>query len=287
MNILITCQFFSYFSGSATYVLDLAIELVRRGNKVTILSSTGGEITDIAEKKGIRVVDFNYVEDILSEKFDIIHGNQEVPTWMAARGFNAPVVQTLHNSLGYEAPCIHPNVKRYIAAKESELEHFKELNPTFIRIGVDLNKYRPMPWRARKEGSKECVAFIGTYDHLRARALQHLIMLSRKQDFDVVYIGKPMMDLALPESVKVVPETSNIEEWMNASSAVASILQGRTAIEAWACGKDYYCYDVDAQGNILSMNIMPPPESMYEYDIRYMTDRVEQIYKEAIDSYAI
>lgn len=278
MKILITCQFFNYFSGSATYVLDLALELKRRGNDVTIMSNIGGEITEQARAGHVRVVDFNEIADIINYPFDIIHANQQGPTEIAALMFDAPIVQTLHNSLGHESPYIHPKVRKYVAAKPSEVELFKALSPELVTLAVDLNKYSPQK-RSVKRWINRTIAFIGTYDYLREKPLKRLIELGEEQGFEVVYIGRPMQPLDLPKSVKIIEETSDIPNLMNSVDAVASILQGRTAVEAWACGKDYWCFDVDRGGNILSLEVIPPPVDMIPHDIRYMTDRMESIYR--------
>lgn len=288
MKILITCDSFNYCSGSATYVHDLAIELKKRGNEVTILSTIGGEITNSALQKGIKCFDFSNVFEIQDEVFDIIHCNQYDPAKIAMEFWDTPAVMTLHNSLGFEKPFIHPNIKRYIAAKPSEVETFKDLNPVLVNIGVDFerfNKANADKVKLKKDTmnlQKPVVFFIGTFDILREKPLLDLYKKGKEQGFEIVFVGRSMLKYDPPEDIKCVPETFYIEKWIEASDGVASILIGRTAIEAWACGKDYYCYTVDGKGNILDFEIMPPPEDMSKYDIRFMTDRIVELYQEAI-----
>lgn len=288
MKILISCISFNYCSGSATYVHDLARELVKRGNQVTILSEVGGQIKKSAEKGGVRCIDFSMVWEIQDEQFDIIHCNQYDPAKIALEYFDAPAVMTLHNSLGFETPFIHENIKRYIAAKESEVETFKNLNPIYIPIGVDTerfntnNKYKMAERKKEMNLQKPCIFFIGTFDKLREKALMHLFAKGKEEGFEVIFVGRSMLKYDPPEAIKCVGEAFHVEKWIEASDGVASILQGRTCIEAWACGKDYYCYDVDKDGNIKSMEVLPPPVDMSIYDIKYMTDKILEVYQEAL-----
>jgi len=290
MNILITCQFFNYCSGSAMYVHDLAIELKRRGNTVTILSELGGEISNSALKAGIKLVDFSQVFSIQDEHFDVLHLNQSGPAEMAIEFWpDTPATMTLHSSLGIEAPYIHPNIKKYIAAKQTEVEKFKALNPQLIHIGVDFERYNTKgaaKVAADREqlgiADKKSIVFIGSYDRLREKALTDLIAKGKEQGFTVVFVGRPMLGHQPPQGVMLVQETFFIEKWMEASDGVASILLGRTAIETWACGKDYWCYDVNEKGDILGLTVMPPPEDMSQYDIKFMTDRIFEIYQNII-----
>lgn len=290
MKILIACEYFNYCSGSATYVFDLANELKKRNHEVTILSAVGGELKRIAEKNAIRCIDFSNVWEIQDEKFDIIHCNQYDPSKIALDFFDAPAVMTLHNSLGFETPYIHPNIKRYIAAKESEVEKFKHLNPLLINIGVDFERFnrKGSDTMAEKKKTmnlqKPCVFFIGTFDKLREKALTALYELGRRKDrnFEVIFVGRSMVEYNPPQTIKHVQETFYIEKWIQASDGVAGILQGRTCIEAWACGKDYYCYNVDKDGNILDWKILPPPEDMTKYDVKFMTDKILELYNEVL-----
>lgn len=288
MKILISCQFFNYCSGSATYVYDLAVELVKRGHSVTVLSQIGGEISNAAGLKGIRLLDFSQIFEIQDETFDIMHLNQSGPAELTLAYFDFPAVMTLHSSLGIESPFIHNNIKHYIAAKPSEVETFKELTPILIDIGVDFERFNTKGRTdilAKKEElgiKKEVVAFIGSFDMLREQSLYDLIKKSKEEDFEIIYIGQSMLKHGLPEEISKVPETFFIEKWIESVDKVASILIGRTAIEAWACGKDYYCYDVDSRGNIKSVTLMPPPEDMTKYDIKTMTTEIEKLYQSAI-----
>lgn len=287
MKILIACQFFNYCSGSAMYIHDLAIELKRRNHEVTILSQVGGEIANSALKEGIRLIDFSQIFDIQDEYFDVLHLNQKFPAEMAIEYFpNVPAVMTLHSSLGIEEPYLHPNIKHYVAAKESEVKKFNELHPVLIHIGVNFEKYNTKNYEKVKKDKQDLgikqktIVFIGTFDKLREKALMDLYQCTQTKNMALVFVGRSMLPYTPPKEISMVPETFFIEKWMEAADGVASILLGRTAIEAWACGKEYWCYDVNEKGDILGMTIMPPPADMSQYDIKFMTDRIFELYQD-------
>lgn len=287
MKILITCQFFNYCSGSAMYVHDLAIELKKRGNDVTILSDLGGEIANSAIKAGIRLIDFSQIFSIQNETFDVIHLNQSGPAEMALEFFpNIPSVMTLHSELNIESPYHHSSIKKYIAIRPSIAEKYSDLTPTTIYNGIDFERFNTKnaeKVKADKEKlgiTKSVIVFPGTFDVLREKALADLVKKGKHDFFDVVLIGRNMLPYKPPAGLTIVPETFFIEKFIEASEGVGGILLGRTCLEAWACGKDYYCYDVNNTGDVLGFEILPPPADMSQYDIRFMTDKVEEIYKE-------
>jgi hypothetical protein len=290
MKILLTCQFFNYCSGSAVYIHDLSVELARRGHNVTVLSETGGALKASAVQNGVRTVDFSQIFDIQDEKFDIIHGSQFHPTQLALDFFpNTPAVFTIHSSfLNIENPFKHPAIRRYMVVKETEAEKYKDLNPVYIPLGIPFDKFNTKneekALQAKKDTgmTKKIVLFIGTHDFLRAKPLADLAKKGIDEDFEVWWIGKNFMPFKPPANVKCIPETFFIEKWIEVADETASILMGRVSVESWACGKSYWHYDVDEMGTIKKCELLPPPFDMSQYDIKYMTDRVEEVYSQAI-----
>lgn len=289
MKILIACQFFNYCSGSAMYVHDLAIELKKRGNEVTIFSDIGGEISNSAIKNGIRVVDFSQIFSIQNEKFDVLHLNQYHSSEMALEFFtDIPAVMTLHNDFDIEIPYRHSSIKKYIAVRPFIADKYKALHPVLIYNGIDFERFNTKNIEKVNEEKtklgihKKVVVFIGTYDKLREKSIRDLKERGDEEPFEVVFVGRNMLPHAPPIGISATPETFFVEKFIEASDGVAGILVGRTALEAWACGKDYHCYTVDQNGEILNYEVMPPPADISQYDIKYMTDRVEEVYKEVV-----
>lgn len=290
MKILLSCQFFNYCSGSAMYVHDLAVELKKRGHDVTILSDLGGEIANSAIKNQIRVVDFSQIFTIQDEKFDVLHLQQKGPSEMALEFFDAPAVFTIHSELNIETAYKHPNIKKYIAIRPTIVEKYKDLNPELIYNGIDFerfNKKNMEEIKAKKKQvgiNKSIVLFVGTTDVLRAHTIKDLMDSTAEHKDEFWVVGRNMLPYPLPaDKVKILPETFFVEKWIEMSDLCAGILVGRTALEAWACGKSYLCYDVNDSGQIISKKLMTPPDDMSQHDIKFMTDKVEEIYKNIID----
>lgn len=288
MNILIACQFFDYCSGSAMYAYDLAVELKKRGNTVTILSAIGGEISNLAIQAGIRLVDNSQIFDIKDEKFDVLHLNQWYPAELALEYFpTVPAVFTIHSELSIEKPYIAKDkIMRYIGIRPSVCTKYADLEPVLIWNGIDFSRFNTsnedviMKKKIATKMQKEILLFVGTIDGLRANAISDL-MQSESKGKELWLVGKNMLPFPVPpEKAKILPETFFVEKWTEMADICAGIMIGRTAIEAWACGKPYLCYTVTDSGAISAKELMLPPADMSKYDIRHMTDSIERIYKQ-------
>lgn len=287
MKILLVCQSFNYCSGSAMYVYDLAVELKKRNHDVTILSELGGEIASMALKKEIRLVDFSQIFSIQDEKFDIMHLNQSGPADMALQFFpDTPAVFTIHSELNIETAYIHDNIKKYIAIRPTIVSKYSHLNPILLWNGIDLERFNKNNQetiekkKAEVNMYKDIVLFVGTIDYLRAPTIKDIMDKTYENDEEFWIVGRNFLPYKLPERVRVLPETFFVEKWVEMADACAGIMVGRTAIEAWACGKPYHCYDVDNEGKILGVEIIEPPLDMSQYDIKFMTSKIEEIYNE-------
>lgn len=293
MKILLSCQFFNYCSGSQMYVHDLALELKRRGHEITILSDLGGEVANSALKSGINLVDFSQIFSIQDEKFDIMHLSQYGPAEMAVEFFpDIPAVFTIHSEIGIEQPYRHPSIKKYIGVRPSIIDKYKDLDPVLIWNGIDFDRFNKngaeevikKKEATKKDGLlKEIVLFVGTIDNLRAHAIKDLIEQTEAEHQDLWLVGRNFLPFSIPkEKATMLAETFFVEKWTETADICAGILIGRTAIEAWACGKPYICYNIDETGKILSKEMLPPPADMSQYDIKYMTDKVEDLYKSLV-----
>lgn len=287
MKILITCQFFNYLSGSATYVYNLGSELVKRGHDVTILSEVGGDIKSAALKNGIHVVDFSNIFDLQEDKFDVIHCQQKNATELVFEFFDAPAVSTIHSELNIEEAVINPKIKQYVAVRHSIAEKYKELNPIIIPIGIDFERFNTknkdkinlIKDTALSKGPlKNIVLFVGTIDNLRVRTIDDLIMRSTSEDFELWVVGKNFLGVSFPPEVKYFPETFFIEKYVEMCDETAGILTGTTMFEGFACGKPYRQYDVDSTGKILGQYLISVPEDQSQFDIKHVTDEYEKVY---------
>lgn len=286
MKILIASQFFNYCSGSAMYVHNLGVELVKRGHEVTVLSECAGEIRNSAAQKGVRCIDFSDVFDIMDEKFDVIHCNQYGPSELALCYFDSPAVFTIHSDLGIETVYRHRNIKKYIAVRDTTTLKHPDLDIIRINFGIDLDRFNTKNAELielKKNEAKQTrtiVLFVGTIDKLRINAIKDLVEKSETENFDLWIVGQNFLNYIPPERVTILPETFFIEKWVEMADECAGIILGTTAVEGWACGKPYRRYEVNEAGEILWTRTEQVPEDISEYDIKNVTEKIEKVYQE-------
>jgi hypothetical protein len=112
VNILIANQILAVRSGTETYVVDLALELTRRGHRVCVFALFTGPYADVLRQHGIPVVS-NLSE--LAVEPDIIHGNSHLSTLGAVRRFSkTPALFVCHNHRYYsDLTPFHKRIVRY------------------------------------------------------------------------------------------------------------------------------------------------------------------------------
>lgn len=121
MNVLITNIGLGIFSGTVSYVYELALALRDRGDQVEIFSPGGGATAEDLKALGIHVV-----EDInkLKNTPDIIHIHHNFPGILVLQKFkDVPAIYFLHDRLYiYDRPIIHKKILKYIAVDYNCLE---------------------------------------------------------------------------------------------------------------------------------------------------------------------
>lgn len=280
MNILITCQFFNYYSGSALYNYELACRLKTLGHTVTILSDIGGEIGHMALKNGIQLTDFTNVFDIQDESYDVCFGSQYEPCKIVHTFFpSVPIINIIHSELNIEKPFIRPSNIKYVGVRPAIVAQFHDLHPTLIWNGIDFtrfnthNQQKIAELKAEKGMTKKILLFVGTVDYLRQGVLQKVAKECEESNGskELWVVGKNF-GFTLPESVKVMPETFFIEKWTEMCDETIGIMLGRTTIEGWACNKPGRMFIVDEHGIIISETVENPPQDMTQFDIITMVD---------------
>jgi hypothetical protein len=148
MRILITNLQFCGRSGTELYVFELALELVRQGERPIVYSPKLGELADQLKARAVPVVD--QLHQIGSPP-DIIHGNHVLPTLTALAHFSAtPAINVCHDcSAWHDRPVIHPRVKRHLAVDAACRQRLVEMEGVDERLvethfnGVQLDKFHP------------------------------------------------------------------------------------------------------------------------------------------------
>lgn len=266
MKILITCNDFTYLSGSQLYVYTLAKELVLLGNEVTIYSVIGGLITEKAREIGIKVID----NLDLNEKYDIIHLNQNWSKHVLDI-YDTPMVYTIHSEFPCEEPLLDPKIKKYIAIRPSIAEKWG-IECEIIYNPIDFTRFHPF-----SKPAKDLTLFVGTIDTLRNQAAHHLINTGKNCRF----VGQKFSSWAdsLPNWYD---STWNIEEHFKQATETAGIMLGRTTLEGFACGLPAIIYDVDTNGNILSITKHEVPEDMSKFNSKIVAKQILELYNAII-----
>jgi hypothetical protein len=159
MNILITNVFISEYTGTETYVKELAIELMNRGHSVEVFTLFMGKLAQELIEKGINVAS-NLKELKLTP--DIIHAHHNITTLKVLKVFKfTPVIYFIHDRTTiFDYPFRHKNILKYVAVdynckeryyiendfKEDEIEVvFNWANTDRFRLKELIN---PQPKRA-------------------------------------------------------------------------------------------------------------------------------------------
>jgi hypothetical protein len=147
MNVLITNIAISQYTGTETYVKELAIELINRGHSVEIFTFFVGELAKELIDKGINVT-LNLKHLKLTP--DIIHAHHNITTLKALSFFkNTPVIYFIHDrTYEFDYPIRHKNILQYIAVDFNCKErfclenHFKEEDIEVVHNWANTDRFR-------------------------------------------------------------------------------------------------------------------------------------------------
>lgn len=285
MKILITCLSFNTYTGSELYVYELARELSKE-HEVHIVYRFGGELVERItsstfvkcfsfdsppnyflgngytkyEKDGeLKPTEKNIFYKISNEhQYDLILANHKMIAEPIIGLYHAPVINIIHSEIipKFEDPIIAPNVKGYIAVRESIKNHLINkwgINKPIEVIGNPIDCDRFNTKDTLPPSICEYYLFVGSYDYLRKNAIDELINRAKDEGKEVYLCGRDYPN-DFPEHVTVFPPMWNVEFLVKNAYTVASILFGRTAIEGYLCGRTVLIYDVDERGNILNIS---------------------------------
>jgi hypothetical protein len=157
MRILITNMQFCGRSGTELYVFELALDLVRQGERPIVYSPKLGPLAEQLKARAVPVVD--QLHQVVNPP-DIIHGNHLLPTLTALAQFPAtPAINVCHDcSAWHDRPAIHPRVRRHVAvdaACHQRLVEMEGVDETLVEThfnGVDLGKFHPRSRLPEKPG---------------------------------------------------------------------------------------------------------------------------------------
>lgn len=284
IKILFGCLFFKSLTGSEMYVYELAKNLVKIGEDVSVISpNTDGILTEMANKNGIKV--YNTNQPPINEHFDIIHCQHKPVTEFLCQVYpNVPKICTIHSEIiPLENPFKHDSIKKYIAIRP-EIETFIVNNFNINRNDVEII-YNPIDenrFNRNNTSDQNYVLFVGTLDYLRRNTIFDLVEYTRKLKKDLWIVGTNHSDylpqLLFNTHVKHFNSTTNVEDYFKNCSETAGILLGRTTIEGWMCGKKGWIYNIDDSGSILNKKQYNPPIDINKFYSSNVTKKIREEY---------
>ncbi len=284
MKIQLWTHQFRDISGSPVWSYELARVLTQRGHDTTIVAQdVGGIMKEQADHNGIRVLD--YAQRL--QRPDVLQVTATGPAHAAVTRFpGTPAVSTVHSTLIYERPHVHPWIRAYVGVRPQIVELLRGeygIDPrltTVIYNGVDRSRFRP----GGEKFEKPTILFAGTVDYLRAAATHITNHWAAKNNHNVIYVGRKMSGQMDDKPIHVrycEGDRWDIENLLRQCHMTAGILLGRTTIEGWACGLPGLVHDIDNDGNVLFSEVHAPPhpQLMELFDIETMADQYERLYE--------
>jgi len=246
MKILITNQHLVHYAGTELYVYTLAGELQKQGHEVVVFSPLLGEAAARIREAGIRVVDD--LQEISSERFDVIHGHHRRPTLLAFSFFPfTPLVYVTHGFLPrvlpFEGPPEPPVVvEKFVAVsdvvKANLAQNFGILEGDIQVVvnSVDVERFKPQGEIGQKVRR---VLLISSNKNKAQKELVEQACSRLRLNLEIIGWGKRVW---------------NVEDYINEADSVVSL--GRGAIEGLACGRAVVvCGGKGCDGMITEENI--------------------------------
>lgn len=276
-HLLIGCQDFTHLTGMPVFNYRLGRELVRMGCAVTIVApTTGGSISRMATKAGIRVVNYqedhsgNYNAMLLSELWSecLLDEFPDTPAWYYC-----------HSKYECDAPIPKaPQVRGYLAPREQVADHWwaeKKVECQIVPIPIDFKEFKPKD--IKHEGHHILVPC--TFNNIREPMVDDLLKRARQdKKIKLVFLGTDFGVLKkkkLPANAEHYPPTSDVRKWMAWADEVAGIFVGTVTLEAWAMGKKCSVYDEKGK-----YELMEKPADLAQHDVRKVAERFLALFKQ-------
>lgn len=231
MNVLLTHLHLDWPAGSETYTYTLVNGLTSAGHDVTVVTPIACEVARRIRERGVPVLED--LADAAGTPFDVVHAQHNVMALAARAHF--PTVPLLFHSHGTvpdpeQPPSVDANIQLYVAVSELVRDHLASLDVSeelihVLHNPVDTDRFRPGP--ALHELPRRAAVISGIID---SRTLSVIRSATGRLGIELVVVGR---DGDRPWAMEdVLPEFD----------IVFSL--GRGAIEAMACGRAVFVYDV-------------------------------------------
>jgi len=280
--IMIGCLDFSEMTGMPMYVLRIAKEFMKRGRWVTIVSPrVGGDMEELAKEAGIECVqDDNPVYK--KRPFDVLLLNETVSEKYLDDFPNVPAYNFCHSKMEADRPIEkRPQIRGYMAPRKQVSEYWAEQTGykfDIVPIPIDFEKYVPLPKRIPNYQKR--ILCVCTFNEIREGMIRSLVDEARIDGtVHVTFVGKDFGTMGkmgeLPDNVKVYPETKNPETYIKDCDVVASLYEGTTCFEGWACERPCRVYQDDNTYKTLK----PPKDLKITHNVGNVVDKFIEIFE--------
>ena len=222
LKVLIGCLNFNNYTGSELYVFELAKGLIKQGHEVSICSTLGNPLSQIAKQMGIKLfplqeppgfklgdgqwklktIDGEIVSQpktlykVADVKFDVIHLNHKPVTEHLLRMYpDTDTICSIHSEvISLEEPVKAPQIKKYIAIRPEIKDYIvnsfgiEEDSVSVVYNPIDSDRFRVNPNPPKRFNKR--VLFVGTIDYLRRNTIQDLIETTKLNGEELWIVGK-------------------------------------------------------------------------------------------------
>lgn len=246
MKIVLICETMSFLSGSPVYFYTTALEMVKQGHEVWLLTNWEHKIyndknrfklKEDLEKAGVKCI------SDLSGTYDLIFVSQP-RCEMYLKNLNArKIINIVHSEYECETP-IFQKIDEYVAIRPSIKEHIKNkynINKDRIHIiynGIDRDRFSPS-----KKGIGNKIVIPCTADMLRMKFLNYYIDRANKEHPVELYGLNAGAILHKNEYFTHYPPVFDIENKIKDAYYVAGVLLGRINLEARSMGIPSYIHN--------------------------------------------
>jgi hypothetical protein len=234
MEIVLGAFRFADPAGTEHYTLTVAEQLQRLGHEVTIYVEQTGEISDLARSRGLRLATG---DDELPDQADVLYAQESVTAYaLAARYAKAPLAVAVH-SVDYDLS-VPPQLPELVSTLVTLNERVTRRAEAFaldteivrLRQPVDISRFSP---RGSLREPPQRVLALGNY--LRGDRAGVIEAACAEAGLEAVSVGMHRGNRVL-ESDRVLNEADVV------------LGKGRVIVEAMACGRAAYVFDLYGSG---------------------------------------
>ena len=217
-------------AGTEHYTLTAAEQLQRLGHEVTIFVEETGEMAELGRRRGLRLVTS---EDELPDQADVLYAQETITAYaLAARYPKAPLVFAVH-AVDYDLS-LSPQLPELVSALVTMHDRVSRRVETFavkaeivrLRQPVDTARFTP---RGSLRAQPQRLLALGNY--LRGDRARVIEDACAEAGLEAVHVGMQRGNHVL-ESDRVLNDADVV------------LGKGRVIIEAMACGRAAYVFDV-------------------------------------------